>query len=68
MNKKQPPKKTPRKRNKSGRNITGTSIAFETSTLEGLRSHELHTKKKLSVSWIVNQLAEKFLKGETVLE
>ena len=57
-----------RQAKKGGKEITTTSVAFKTELLNGVKAHALHSEKRLSVSWITNQLFAKFLAGETVIE
>lgn len=60
--------RTSRKGKKKGsKPITTTSVAFKTQILDGLKAHELHAKKDLSISWIVNTLSEKLLSGEITI-
>lgn len=59
--------KPSRKGEKKGKTITTTSVVFKTPTLEGLKSHDLVVNHDRSVSWVVNQLCEKFLAGDVKL-
>lgn len=68
MKKKQPLKKTPRQVKKGGKEITTTSVAFKTENLEFLKTHNLHVKDDLSISWIVNRLIAKFRDDGIALE
>lgn len=57
-----------RKRRKGNKPITTTSVAFKTENLEYLKNHDLHVKKDLSVTWIVNNLIEKLRDGVITIE
>ena len=56
-----------KKKVKKNKDITPTSVAFKTEKLNALKGHPLHKDKKLSISWILNQLLDKFLSGEITI-
>lgn len=60
--------KATRKTKKDTAEITTTSVAFKTQTLNALKEHDICKKNRLSVSWVVNKLIDKFLACDVTLE
>lgn len=65
MSKKTEKEKMPKRPRKDW---VATSIAFKLANLKFIKSHPLHTRDDVSVSWIINKLIEKFRAGEITLK